>query len=259
MPFPPSSTSNASGNSTTHTDESFCLEATLHRTSTLESLLSMHTSTSHLLRAQMKREKRALRRDRAELEALQAGLKSETRLRKVQERGLHPVVRVLDDPMDDAVVQVQQDQDQAKDRTDISTPGADGSQRPSGNAGGIDDEDGSGDDSETAQGFKQSSSVTSRPRPPTTALKPSHQQQQHRIRLTQSLPLPSHMTLNHHLDPDMRNLVTRLRSHLTSMQTNTDGMRPVLQAMDKTKVALDQFVAARFAAKDRDRVYGMHD
>lgn len=189
----------------------------------------------------MKREKRALRRDRAELETLQAGLKSETRLRKVQERGLHPVVRVLDDPIDDAVVQGQQedqdqDQDQAQHRTGISTPGADGTRRPGGSAGGG-------------------------PRPPTTALKPSQQQQrrQHHIRLAQSLPLHSDTTLNHPLDPDMRNLVTQLRSHLTSMQTNTDGMRPVLQAMDETKVALDQFVAARFAARDRDRVYDMHD
>ncbi|KIV95532.1 hypothetical protein PV10_03173 [Exophiala mesophila] len=226
MPFPPSSTnSNPNGNSNNHTDESFSLEATLHRISTLESTLSMHTSTSHLLRAQMKREKRALRRDRAELDTLQTALRSETRLRKVQERGLHPVTRALNHSIDHGVARGQRGK--ARQRS-ASAPGDDA-------------EEESSDDDESSQQLQQ------------------QRQPQPHLRPTQRNPPSSGTSLNYDLEPDMKNIMTRLRSHLTSMQTNTDGMQPVLQAMDKTKVALDQFVTMRFTGADRDRACGLHD
>ena len=89
MPFPPAPTSSSQD------DTPFDLSNTLHRISSLQATLNMNTSSSHLLRRQIKREQRLLKRDRAELDGLETGLKSAKDLRRKKERGLHPVVRKL--------------------------------------------------------------------------------------------------------------------------------------------------------------------
>ncbi|KAK6368284.1 hypothetical protein LTS17_010025 [Exophiala oligosperma] len=91
MPFPPAPTSSSQD------DTPFDLSNTLHRISSLQSTLNMNTSSSHLLRRQIKRERRLLKRDTAELDALETGLRSAKDLRRKKERGLHPVVRKLAD------------------------------------------------------------------------------------------------------------------------------------------------------------------
>ncbi|KIW20413.1 hypothetical protein PV08_00988 [Exophiala spinifera] len=89
MPFPPAPTSSSQD------DTPFDLSNTLHRISSLQSTLNMNTSSCHLLRRQIKREQRLLKRDRAELDALETSLRSANDLRRKKERGLHPVVRKL--------------------------------------------------------------------------------------------------------------------------------------------------------------------
>jgi hypothetical protein len=61
----------------------------------------MHQRSSHLLRNQIKREQRALKHDNAELTRLEAALRSSDALREKQERGLHPLARILDEDEDD--------------------------------------------------------------------------------------------------------------------------------------------------------------
>ncbi|KAK5459415.1 hypothetical protein LTS15_003543 [Exophiala xenobiotica] len=95
MPFPPAPSTQSQD------DTPFDLSNTLHRTSSLQATLNTDTSSSHLLRRQIKREQRLLKRDRAELDALETGLKSSKGLRRRKERGLHPVAQQLDFVVDD--------------------------------------------------------------------------------------------------------------------------------------------------------------
>ncbi|EXJ78159.1 hypothetical protein A1O3_09320 [Capronia epimyces CBS 606.96] len=100
MPFPPanggrSSKSNSNSNSIAADDSAFDLSATLHRITALQAQLTMNTQSANLLRMQIKREQRALRRDHAELDGLETALKSSQTLRRKKEMGLHPLARAL--------------------------------------------------------------------------------------------------------------------------------------------------------------------
>jgi len=98
MPFPTSAASSTStSTSTSATDEHFSFEATLNRISSLQSTLTMHQRSSHLLRRQIKREQRALKHDKAELARLEDALRSSYSLRQKQERGLHRLARAVDE------------------------------------------------------------------------------------------------------------------------------------------------------------------
>ncbi|KEF51812.1 uncharacterized protein A1O9_12149 [Exophiala aquamarina CBS 119918] len=98
MPFP----SRASSTSTSSaTDDQFSFEATLNRISSLQATLTMHQRSSHLLRNQIKREQRALKHDKAELTRLEDALRSSCALRTKQERGLHPLARLIDQHEDE--------------------------------------------------------------------------------------------------------------------------------------------------------------
>ncbi len=94
MPFPPAPSTQSMD------DTPFDLSNTLRRISSLQATLNTDTSSSHLLRRQIKREQRLLKRDRGELDALETGLKSSKELRRRKERGLHPVAQQLE-PVDD--------------------------------------------------------------------------------------------------------------------------------------------------------------
>lgn len=61
----------------------------------------MHQKSSRLLRNQIKREQRALKDDKAELTRLEAALASSFTLRQKQERGLHPLARLIDEEEDE--------------------------------------------------------------------------------------------------------------------------------------------------------------
>ncbi|KAI1623068.1 CENP-Q, a CENPA-CAD centromere complex subunit-domain-containing protein [Exophiala viscosa] len=178
MPFPPIPTA-------AQDETPFDLSNTLHRVSSLQSQLTTNIQSAHLLSRQIKREQRALKQDRAELAALERGLKSSSELRRKKERGLHPIVQQLDDNQDDAQVE------QIKRINTIA---------------GI-------------------SSTTT-----TTTATP---------------------TLNGDSDPDLGPLLTQLRSHLVSMQNNVAGMKPVVAAIDDTKMALDLFAARKLDPRTR--------
>ena len=97
MPFPP------------RTDErDFDFEATLHRVRTLENQLTSSIHSIALLRAQIKKEEEALRKDKDDLQALEQSAKSARGLRKEQSRKLHPLAREEDgdnEAMEDAAAQ----------------------------------------------------------------------------------------------------------------------------------------------------------
>lgn len=69
----------------------------------------MHQKSSRLLRNQIKREQRALKNDKAELARLEAALASSFTLRQKQERGLHPLARLIDE---------EEDEDEGEDDSD---------------------------------------------------------------------------------------------------------------------------------------------
>lgn len=97
MPFPP------------RTDErDFDFEATLHRVRTLENQLTSSIHSIALLRAQIKKEEEALRKDKDDLQALEQSAKSARGMRKEQSRKLHPLAREEagdNETMEDAVAQ----------------------------------------------------------------------------------------------------------------------------------------------------------
>jgi hypothetical protein len=99
MTFPPTSkktqTSTSTTTSQTQHDIDLDYSATLHRSSTLTSQLSHTTSATRLLRAQIKREEAALRRDRDELRTLRENASSARAVARERERGLHPLARDL--------------------------------------------------------------------------------------------------------------------------------------------------------------------
>lgn len=115
MPFP----SNATSPSTASVvDEHFSFETTLNRTSSLQSALTMNQRSSRLLRNQIKREQRALKNDKAELTKLEAALSSSFTLRQKQERGLHPLARLID--KDEGEEEEDDDDDENNDENDKS-------------------------------------------------------------------------------------------------------------------------------------------
>lgn len=104
MPFPPGPTTASAE------DTPFDLSNTLHRIATLQSQLATNMQSAHLLRRQIKREQKALKQDRAELAALEKGLRGSNDLRRKKERGLHPVAKNLDADSDaDADAEAQED------------------------------------------------------------------------------------------------------------------------------------------------------
>jgi hypothetical protein len=102
MPFPPSSST--STQSSTITDD-FDLSYSLSRINTLQSQLSTNTNSTRLLQRQIRREKRALEKDRRELKMLREGLRGAQGVRKIKERGLHCVARAIGE--NDRVVEVR--------------------------------------------------------------------------------------------------------------------------------------------------------
>lgn len=97
MPFPP------------RTDErDFDFEGTLHRVRTLENQLTSNIHSVALLKAQIKKEEDALRKDKEVLHALEQSAKDARGLRKEQSRKLHPLAREQageHEALDDAAVQ----------------------------------------------------------------------------------------------------------------------------------------------------------
>jgi chromosome segregation ATPase len=121
MPFPPGPTTASAD------DTPFDLSNTLHRIATLQSQLATNVQSAHLLRRQIKREQKALKQDRAELAALEKGLRGSNDLRRKKERGLHPVARRLDvneDADSDADTETQEDIDRVNTIAGISTTAA---------------------------------------------------------------------------------------------------------------------------------------
>ncbi|KIV77270.1 hypothetical protein PV11_09081 [Exophiala sideris] len=188
MPFPPTPAS------TSLDDTPFDLSNTLHRVSSLQSQLTTNIQSAHLLRRQIKREQRALKQDRAELTALERGLKSSSELRRKKERGLHPIARQLDTNEDDGV-------------------GVDQIERIN-----------------TIAGISKSAGQ----------------------------PDPGSLTSpNSDEDADLEPLLNQLRSHLLSMQNNVAGMKPVLAAVDETKMALDLFAARKLDPETLRRLHSV--
>ncbi len=99
MPFPPSSI-------TTSADD-FDLSFTLLRTSTLQAQSTSTTQSSRLLRRQIQREKTALKRDKAELKMLEEGLRGAREVRRMKERGLHPLARESHDGDEEDTMEVE--------------------------------------------------------------------------------------------------------------------------------------------------------
>ncbi|KAK4946156.1 hypothetical protein LTR10_014667 [Elasticomyces elasticus] len=188
MPFPPTPTT------TSADDTPFDLSNTLHRISSLQSQLTTNIQSAHLLRRQIKREQKALKQDRAELTALERGLKSSSELRRKKERGLHPIARQLDTNEDDGV--------EVDEIERINT------------IAGI----------YKSAGQPDPGSIT---------------------------------TLNSDEDADLEPLLNQLRSHLLSMQNNVAGMKPVLAAVDETKMALDLFAARKLDPETLRRLHSV--
>jgi kinetochore protein Fta7 len=97
MPFPP------------RTDErDFDFEGTLHRVRALENRLTSNIHSIALLKAQIKKEEDALRKDMEDLQVLEQSAKGARGLRKEQSRKLHPLAREEagdHDAMDEVAVQ----------------------------------------------------------------------------------------------------------------------------------------------------------
>ncbi len=99
MPFPPqrshpSTHVKASVKSTAASaDLDFSLERILERTSALRATLSSNNQSIKLLKAQIKREEQALRRDRGESKTLEEGVKRGREVEERQKRSLHTVAR----------------------------------------------------------------------------------------------------------------------------------------------------------------------
>lgn len=84
IPFPPS------------TDERhFDHEANLHRISKIEEQMTADIHSINLLRAQIAKEERLLKQDKAEVDHLEESLKSNEAYRRDQTRTLHPTARKL--------------------------------------------------------------------------------------------------------------------------------------------------------------------
>lgn len=98
MPFPPqhfSAKTSATKATTSATDLDFSLERILERTSTLRATLSSNNQSIKLLQAQIKREERALKRDKVELRGLEEGVRRGREVAARQRRDLHPLARDL--------------------------------------------------------------------------------------------------------------------------------------------------------------------
>ncbi|KAK5234924.1 hypothetical protein LTR47_003759 [Exophiala xenobiotica] len=206
MPFPPAPSTQSQD------DTPFDLSNTLHRISSLQATLNTDTSSSHLLRRQIKREQRLLKRDRAELDALETGLKSSKELRRRKERGLHPIAQQLDFVVDD---------------------------------------DNNNDDDEHAHEIERVNSITG-----ISMDNSAKDTTEYNARGGRSA------TMTTSLDEEgggeeLDSLLKQLRSHLSSMRNNTVSMRPVLQAMDETKVALDGFAVRKLGHGALGRIYGV--
>ena len=201
MPFPPAPSTQSMD------DTPFDLSNTLRRISSLQATLNTDTSSSHLLRRQIKREQRLLKRDRAELDALETSLKSSKDLRRRKERGLHPVAQQLKS-VDD----------------------------------GEDDDD---DDDEQVREIGRVNSITG-----ISMDRAKHTTEYARGGSTTA-------SLDEGGGEELGSMLKQLRSHLLSMRNNTASMRPVLQAMYETKVALDGFAARKLGHEALGRVHGV--
>ena len=79
------------------TDLDLSLERTLSRTSLLRATLSSNNQSIKLLKAQIKREDKALKRDKGELKGLEEGVRRGREVAARQRRELHPVARDMFD------------------------------------------------------------------------------------------------------------------------------------------------------------------
>jgi hypothetical protein len=95
MPFPPTSSTTRDNGSAAAGDTPFDLSNTLHRVASLQTQLNTNVQSAHLLRRQIRLEKQALKRDRAELAGLETALKANKQLRLQQAKNLHPLARNL--------------------------------------------------------------------------------------------------------------------------------------------------------------------
>jgi kinetochore protein Fta7 len=92
MPFPPAYSKKKSSKSVGA--EEFSLETLLGRNAGLKATSSSNLGSAKLLRAQIKREERALKRDREELRSLQDGVRRSRE--DGGQKGLHEIVSLMD-------------------------------------------------------------------------------------------------------------------------------------------------------------------
>ncbi|OAP63873.1 hypothetical protein AYL99_03100 [Fonsecaea erecta] len=202
MPFPQTHNTNT----TTVDDSPFDLSATLTRIATLQSQLTTNLQSAHLLRRQIRREKLALKRDRAQLKTLEEGFKGSERLRRKKEQGLHPLARSMHRPR-----------------------------------GEDDDGDGDGDGVEARQReeIERVNHVAG------IIIRPANNNNYNNKSVSSTSPTPTLSLDSENSDPEMNSLLGQLRSHLLSMQNNTATMQPVLAAMDEATTVLDKFAAGQ--------------
>jgi hypothetical protein len=204
MPFPPSCSNTAHSTSTASAPSEFDLSATLTRIASLRATLTTTTHSTRLLERQIRREKAALKHDRAELKMLQEGMRGAKEVRRRKERGEHWIVRDMKEREQNGLEDVAK-RNQVVGITTWSSTGH----------------------------LREDSSTT-------------------RDSMT-----PLSLDDGADDDADLTRLKKQLHSHLVSVRTNTAPMIPVLEAIDATKVAIDQFAARNLEGNDLRRVLGL--
>lgn len=96
MPFPATYSKATRASVRGGTAEEFSLEMLLSRNAALRSTMSGNVQSVKLLQAQIRREERALRRDREELKGLQDGVRSSRDAVGREPKGLHEIVAEMD-------------------------------------------------------------------------------------------------------------------------------------------------------------------
>jgi hypothetical protein len=196
--------------------DDFDLSSTLSRISALQAQLTCNMQASRLLSRQIGREKAALKLDKKDLKTLEDGLRGSKEVRRRKERGLHPLAR-------------------------------------SGEAEG-EGEDGGG------VGRRQNAAIIGiKTAGPAEEIRP--------LSLSLSLSMLPFTTASTEstesaaldslgsADPEMKALLGQLHSHLLSMRNNTASLVPVVDAVEKAKVALEKFAARNLDEPVLRRLY----
>lgn len=235
MPFPPTPTSSAD-------DTPFDLSHTLHRVTALQTQLATNVQSARLLRRQIAREQRALKRDRAELAGLEAALQRSGQVRRRKQRGLHPLAVGLEG-------RVEAEADAGAERGDDDDDD--------------DDDDGGVERAADVEGIERVDAIAG-----ITAGRRSRGSKSTFMSTSTSMSVAESKSWDPPLtlqpqpgdaDPRLDPLLAQLRSHLGSMQNNVAGMRPVVAAVEDAKMALDLYVADRLDRTALRRLYGLKD